>query len=68
MKRTIGAALLVVGILLMVYGFDASDSVISDVSRVFTGAPTNKTIWLLLGGSASVALGLAMIFRRSSKV
>lgn len=68
MNRAIGVALLVVGIFLLVYGFDASDSVISDVSRFFTGAPTNKTIWLLLGGSASVAIGMATIFQRPRKV
>ncbi len=68
MNRAIGAALLVVGILLMVYGFHASDSVSSDISRVFTGAPTDKTVWLLLGGSASMAIGMAMIFQRSRKV
>ena len=68
MNRTIGAALSVVGIRLMVYGFDASDAVISDISRAFTGAPTNKTLWLLLGGSLSVVIGMALIFQRSSKV
>jgi hypothetical protein len=68
MNKGIGIALLVVGIALITYGFDASDSVSSDVSRTFTGAPTNKTMWLLLGGTASAIVGAVMSFRRSGKV
>jgi hypothetical protein len=65
--KGIGTALLVVGIALIVYGFNASDSVSSDVSRTFTGVPTNKTMWLLLGGSAAAIVGAAMTFRSSGK-
>jgi hypothetical protein len=68
MNKGIGIALLVVGIALIIYGSNASDSVSSDVSRTFTGAPTNKTMWLLLGGSASAIVGAVMTFRPSGKV
>ncbi|HWY31602.1 MAG TPA: DUF3185 family protein [Candidatus Acidoferrum sp.] len=68
MNKGIGIALLVVGIALITYGFDASDSVSSEVSRTFTGAPTNKAMWLVLGGIASAIIGLAMSFRRSGRV
>jgi hypothetical protein len=30
------------------------------VSRTFTGSPTNKTMWLLLGGAASAIVGLVL--------
>jgi hypothetical protein len=63
MNRGIGIALLVVGIALIVYGFNASNSVSSDVSRTFTGAPTNKTMWLLLGGFAAAIVGAVMTLR-----
>jgi hypothetical protein len=66
MNKVIGMALLAVGVALIIYGFNASDSVSSDVSRAFTGAPTDKTMWLLLGGSASAIVGAVMTFRRSS--
>jgi hypothetical protein len=65
MNKGIGVALLVVGIALIVYGFNASDSVSSGVSRVFTGAPTDKTLWLLLGGGAATIVGAVMTFRGS---
>lgn len=67
MNKGIGMALLVVGIALIIYGFIAPDSVSSDVSRVFAGAPTVKTICLLLGGSAATVVGATMAFRGSSK-
>jgi Protein of unknown function (DUF3185) len=68
MNKGIGIALLVVGIALIIYGFNASDSVSSSVSRAFTGAPTDKTLWLLLGGGAATIVGAVMTFRTSGKV
>jgi hypothetical protein len=63
MNKPIGIALLVVGIALIVYGVNASNSVGSDFSRFFTGAPTNKSMWLLLGGIASSIVGAVMTLR-----
>jgi hypothetical protein len=68
MNKGIGIALFVVGIILIAYGFNASDSISSDVSRIVTGAPTNKTLALLLGGAAGVIVGAVMTFRRSGKL
>jgi hypothetical protein len=67
MNKGIGMALLVVGIALIIYGSNASNSVSSDVSRTFTGAPTNKTMWLLLGGSAAAIVGVVVACRPSRK-
>ena len=68
MNKAIGLALLVVGIVLIVYGVNASDSVSSHVSQTFTGAPTNKTLWLLIGGSASAIVGAALTFVPLGKI
>jgi hypothetical protein len=67
MNKGIGIALLVVGVILVVYGINASDSASSGVSRIFTGAPTNKTLWLLLGGIGSAIVGVVMMLRPSGK-
>jgi len=67
MNKAIGLALLVVGIVLIIYGANASDSFSSNVSRTFTGAPTNKTLWLLVGGSAAAIVGAVLTFRPSGK-
>ena len=68
MNKGIGIALVVVGVMLVVYGINASDSAGSGISRIFTGAPTNKTLWLLLGGIASTIVGAVMTFRPSGRV
>ena len=67
MKRGIGIALLAVGIVLVIYGFNGSDSVSSEVSRAFTGTPTEKTLGLLLGGAGAMIVGAFMTFRGSRK-
>ena len=63
MNRPIGLALLVIGIVLIIFGINASNSFGSDVSRFFTGSPTDKSVWMLIGGIASVAVGGAMSLR-----
>jgi hypothetical protein len=62
MNKPIALALLVGGIIAIVYGIAANDSVGSGVSRFFTGSPTDKTIWLLIGGAiAAVAGGVGLL-------
>lgn len=60
MNKATGLALLVVGIVLIIFGVNASDSLSSDVSRFFTGTPTDKSMWLLLGGIAAAIVGGAI--------
>ena len=59
MNKAIGIALLVV-VILIVYGINGSNSISSNISQTFTGSPTNKTLWLLVGGSAAAILGLVL--------
>jgi len=65
MNKPLSFALLVGGIILIIYGLNASDSVGSSFSRMFTGSPTDKTIWLLVGGIAAAAVGLGGLMRGS---
>jgi len=39
-----------------------------DVSRFFTGSPTDKTIWLLVVGIIAIIIGLAGLLRGQHKV
>lgn len=57
MNKPISLALLVGGIILILYGIDASNSVGSGFSRFFTGAPTDKTVWFLIGGIVAAIVG-----------
>ncbi len=59
MNKGISIALVAGGILLSVWGISASESFSSDMSRLFTGAPTDKAIWLIIGG---VILGVVGSF------
>ena len=57
MNRGISIVILAVGVLLIVFGITATDSFSSDVSRFFTGSPTNKAIWLLIAGVVVSVVG-----------
>ena len=63
----IGLALLVFGILMIIYVFNASGSVIPDGPGAWAGAPTPKTVGLLLGSSAAVVVGMTLAIRSSGK-
>jgi hypothetical protein len=65
MNKPISLALLVGGIILLVYGVAASNSNASGVSRFFTGNPTDKTMWLLIGGAVATVVGLVTLLRGS---
>ncbi len=67
MNKQISIAILVVGIILVIYGVAALDSFSSDMSRFFTGAPTDKTIWLMIGGIVAIIVGSSGMFRGKSK-
>ena len=65
MNKTISLVLLVVGIMLIIFGVSASESVGSEFSRLFTGEPTDRAIWLLVGGAAAAIAGLYGLTRGS---
>ena len=66
MNKALGIALVAAGIVLVVFGINASDSLGSDFSRFFTGTPTDKSIWLLVAGIAAAIVGLVLTGRRSA--
>jgi hypothetical protein len=68
MNKAVSLALLIGGIVLIVYGVSASNSVGSSFSRMFTGSPTDKTIWLLIGGAAAAVIGLVGVLSGSKEV
>ena len=61
MRPILGLALLIIGVGLLVYGFQSSDSIASSFSRFFKGTPTDKTIWLLAGGVIAAVAGVGML-------
>jgi drug/metabolite transporter (DMT)-like permease len=67
MNKIISIGLLVGGVVLIIFGIQATDSFSSDVSRFFTGSPTNKAVWMLIGGAVAAVVGLAMTWRGSKQ-
>jgi len=65
MNKIVSLALLVGGVALMIIGINATNSFSSDVSRFFTGSPTDKAIWMLIGGIAATGIGLMGTLRGS---
>ena len=68
MNKIIFPALLVGGIVLMVFGINATNSFSSDVSRFFTGSPTDKAVWMLIGGVIAAIVGMIGTLRGSKAV
>lgn len=65
MNKGIGLALLAVGITLLIFGLNASESFGSEAKRFFTGTPTDKSMWLLLGGIAATTVGAVTTMRKA---
>jgi hypothetical protein len=67
MHKIVFLALLVGGVVLIVFGINAMNSFSSDVSRFFTGSPTDKSVWMLIGGIVAVMAGLMGTFRSTKR-
>ncbi len=65
MNKPLSLALLVAGVVLLALGVIEADSVSSSFSRLFTGEPTDKSIWLLIGGGVATIAGLGGLGRGS---
>jgi hypothetical protein len=68
MNKLVALFLLVGGVVAFFIGVTSSNSIGSAFSRLFTGAPTDKAIWLLLGGGIAAAVGTGALLtdRKSS--
>ena len=60
MNNIVGLAILALGIVLLIFGFNESQSFSSSVSKTFTGNPTDRSMWLIIGGAVAVIAGIAV--------
>jgi hypothetical protein len=65
MNKILALGLLAGGVALIILGVNATNYFGSDVSRFFTGSPTDKAVWMLIGGSVAALVGLTMSLRSS---
>lgn len=67
MPRAISIALIAVGVVLLIWGYNSSEAFASEMSEALTGNPTDRTLWLVIGGVAAVVIGgVGLIRSRSS--
>jgi hypothetical protein len=67
MNKSVALAVLAGGIILLFLGINAYDSSSSEISRFFTGSPTDKSVWMLVGGTVGTVIGLGGLLRLSRK-
>lgn len=60
MIRLIGLVLFAVGIALLIFAYNASQSLGEQVTEAVSGRFTNQSMWYLFGGIAAVVSGGAM--------
>ena len=59
-QKLLGVILLVVGVVLFVFGLNATDSLADSISEGVTGKYTDKTTWFIIGGLAAALVGGAL--------
>lgn len=64
MKKAIGAACLAGGVALLIFGFQAKDSLKDKANQLVTGSPTDKTMWMIGGGVGLAVAGLVLVMSK----
>lgn len=63
-QKIIGLVLFAVGLVLLYFGWQSSESVGDRISETFTGRFTDETMLFLIGGVVGVVAGGVMAFRK----
>lgn len=61
-KQIAGAVLLVVGAVLLYFGFQATDAPLEQAREGLTGDYSDETMLYLIGGAAAAVAGLLLLF------
>lgn len=62
--KLIGIGLLVLGAILLYFGFNATNSPAEELGEAFTGKYSNETMMYLIGGGVAAVAGLFMVLRK----
>jgi uncharacterized membrane protein YidH (DUF202 family) len=65
MNKALSIAILVAGVVLLIFGINAHESIASSAKEVVTGTPTDKSIWLIVLGIIGILVGGFSSFRRA---
>jgi hypothetical protein len=67
MQKATAIVFLLIGVVLLIFARKIADSFGSQVQQAFTGAPTDRAVYLYIGGIVLVILGIAQMFWRVKK-
>jgi len=62
LSRPVGAAILVLGVVLLVFAFNASNAPVDQIANSLTGRYTDQTMTYLLSGIAAAVIGAGLLF------
>jgi len=60
-RRILGVVLLVIGALLLYFGYQKTEAVTEKAKQTITGDYTDRTMFYLIGGAAAGIAGIALI-------
>ncbi len=63
-NRILGIVLLVIGVILLFFGYNASQSLGDQLTETVTGKFTDETMWYIIAGAASVVVGAVLTLRK----
>ena len=63
MSKNTSMALVIAGVVLLLWGMSVSGSLSSKMTQFWTGSPSDKAIWLLGGGAVAIVAGLFGVLR-----
>lgn len=63
-NRILGIVLLVIGTILLFFGYNASQSLGDQLTETITGKFTDETMWYIIAGAASVVVGAVLTLRK----
>lgn len=62
--KIIGIGLLVIGVVILYFGYNASQSVTEQLTETMTGRFSDETMLYFLGGAIAVVTGLVFLLRK----
>jgi uncharacterized protein YjeT (DUF2065 family) len=63
-NKIAGLALIAVGVILLYFGWQSSQSVGDQVTETLTGRFTDDTMWFIIGGAVAVVVGVFLALVR----
>jgi uncharacterized membrane protein YidH (DUF202 family) len=65
LNKVIGLVLIIVGIGLLYWGYNESQSISSQVSEAFSGTPQDKVMYKYIGGAVALVVGMYLAVRKA---